>query len=264
MSIIGAAMLPHTPLLLPTTDPAHAQRLEKIARACKTVAEWVHALQPDIILCINPHTPTNAKQFTFNLAKQYFGAFEEFGDLSTTIDVPAAPKFAYHLKEHVEAHAHVAASHETHVTYGLSIPALLLKDCKPQPRWVELSTTTQPPSEHIHFGSLLHGELLNARERILILASGEIAARCSAESPSGVSANAQTFWKDWTNAMKARRLQHFLESVPLETVQDVLSCGTLSVSLLAGCTRSLGLEPTVHVNAVLYGTAYSVVSWQPV
>ncbi len=264
MSIVGAALLPHTPLLLPTTEPAHAKRMRGLQHACEEAAQWVHALQPDIILCINPHAPSFGDHYTFNLAKQYTGTFENFGDLTTNVTVPAAPKFSYHLKEHLEAHAPVAAVHDASMTYGMSVPALLLRDLHPQPRWVEMSTSTQSPAAHVRFGALLHPELVQARERVVLIASGELSARCSDEAPTGKSQKASAFCAAWQTATRERKLQRYLETVTNDDVREVLSCGALSTALLAGCTNALQLKPTVHVEETLYGVAYSVVTWQPV
>lgn len=263
MSIVGAAFLPHTPLLLPTTDPAHLKRVRTLRQAVEEVVAWSYAAQPDVILCFNPHAPSVGNQFTFNLAERYTAAFDEFGDLSTKVSVPGAPTFAYSLKEHLEALLPVASVIEPRVNYGLGIPLIFYQHLQPQPAWAEISSRRTTPADHLVLGVRLQEMLLNSQKRVLIVATGEVTARLTDASPQGKSPEAAHFRKHWMNALRRNTLQEFLHGIPAMQAEEVASCASWSVAQLLGTLVSIRTHVKVLYDEAPYGVGYAVATWQP-
>ena len=263
MSILGAAFLPHTPLLLPTTDPTHAKRVRSLRKSVEEVVAWVYAAQPDIVICFNPHAPSIGNRFTFNLAEEYNASFDEFGDLTTKVKLHGAPTFAYKLKEHLEALLPVASVIEPRVNYGLGIPALFFQKPLPQLPWVEISSRRSTLADHIAFGTRLQTQLINSRKRIIMLATGEVTARLSDAAPQGKSPEASHFRKEWMDALQEGALKKFLQRAPTTQVEEVSSCGSLSVAQLLGTTVSIRTHAQVLYDDSPYGVGYAIATWQP-
>lgn len=263
MSIVGAAFLPHTPLLLPMSDPAHAKRVRTLRRAVEDVVAWSHAAQPDVVLCFNPHASSVGNQFTFNLAEQYNATFDEFGDLTSKVSVPGTPTFAYSLKEHLESLLPVASVIEPRVNYGLGVPAIFFQKLQPQPAWVEISSRRTTPADHLAFGARMQELLLNSPKRVLILATGEVTARLSDAAPQGKSHEAVHFRKRWMEALKRNSLQDFLQAIPAAQAEEVSSCGTWSTAQLLGTVVSMRTQVRAFYDEAPYGVGYAVATWQP-
>ena len=263
MSIVGAAFLPHTPLLLPTTDPVHAKRVRSLRKAIEDVVAWAYAAQPDVILCFNPHAPSIGNQFTFNLAERYVATFDEFGDLTTKGALLGAPTFAYSLKEHLEALLPVASVIEPRVNYGLGIPALLFQQSQPQLPWIEISSRRTTLADHVAFGTRLQAQLINSRKRVLVVATGEVTARLSDAAPQGKSPEAAHFRKHWRDALQRSALKQFLTLAPTPQVEEVASCGSWSVAQLLGTTTSIRKHAKICYDEAPYGVGYAVATWQP-
>lgn len=263
MSIVGATFLPHTPLLLPTTDPVHAKRVRSLRKAVEDVVAWAYAAQPDVVICFNPHAPSVGNLFSFNLAERYSAFFDEFGDLSTRFSLIGAPTFAYSLKEHLEATLPVASVIEPRVNYGLGIPALFFQKSRPQLPWIEISSQRTTLADHIAFGARLQTLLLNSRKRIFIVATGEVTARLSDAAPQGKSPEATHFRKHWVEALRKNTLQQFLQSVPETQAEEVATCGSWSVAQLLGTLVSVQTHVHVTYDEAPYGVGYVTATWQP-
>jgi aromatic ring-opening dioxygenase catalytic subunit (LigB family) len=263
MSIVGAAFLPHTPLLLPTTNPTHAKRVRALRLAVEEVVAWGYAAQPDIVICFNPHAPSVGNQYTFNLAERYTASFDEFGDLSTKVTLNGAPTFAYTLKEHLEAFLPVASVIEPRVNYGLGIPAIFFQKHHPQLSWIEISARHTTLKDHLAFGARLQTLLLNSRKRVLILATGEITARLTDASTQGKSPEAAHFKKLWLDALKHHSLRAFLETVTTAQTDEVASCGSWSVAQMLGTVLSMNKHVRVLYDDAPYGVGYAIATWQP-
>lgn len=263
MSIVLAAFVPHTPLLLPTTDDSHRKRLLKLSQAFEEVAKLAHAAQVQTILAFSPHAISVGNAYTFNLAESITAKFEEFGDMTTVAKMHGCPGFMYHLKEKHEAHYPVASIVQPEVNYGSGIPMYFFQNLPKPPIWGAISIRNAPPGDHVSFGIALQAELLNSSERILVLANGDVTARLTKASPDGFVAEAGSFWKNWQNAVNNQSLQKFFEGTSSELAEKVGSCGTRSAAMLAGTLNSMHMEPKVLYSDTPYGVGYQVVVWQP-
>jgi MEMO1 family protein len=263
MSIVLAAFVPHTPLLLPTADPTHAKHVAKLRQAMEEVVQLAHAAQVQTVIAFSPHAVSVGNTFSFNLAPSVTATFEEFGDMTTTATLRGDPGFLYHLKEVVEPHYAVAGVSQDPVNYGNGIPLLFFSQLPRAPKWGGISIRRSTLDEHYTFGVALQSELVNARERIMVLASGDVTARLTDASPAGVSPEAKPFWSAWQKATTNHDENHFIHTLTPELVDSVASCGAWSLAMLAGTLNTSRVIPHVHYTKELYGVGYQVVTWQP-
>jgi MEMO1 family protein len=263
MSIVLAAFVPHTPLLLPTTDSAHRKRVLTLKKTYEEVVKLAHAAQVQTIIAFSPHAISVGNAYTFNLAEKLESKFEEFGDMTTVAAMQGNPGFLYHIKEQLEAHYPVTSIVQPIVNYGSGIPMYFFQQLPKTPRWAAISIRNSSPADHVSFGIALQSELQNSSERVLLLANGDVTARLNKASPEGFSAKADPFWQDWKKALKTESLQKFLENTSSELAEEVGSCGTRSVAMLAGALNSMQMTPNILYSDSPYGVGYQVVVWQP-
>ncbi|RJO59282.1 hypothetical protein C4546_02785 [Candidatus Parcubacteria bacterium] len=264
MSIALAALVPHSPLLLPTTDEAHKKALRGLFFAYHQLSELLHARKVEEIICFNPHATSVGNVYTFNLARKLTATFTEFGDLTTRMEAPGSPTLAYRLKESLEAHWSVSAIIKEEVNYGSGIPILMLSNLPNKPKWNLISTREASLREHFSFGVNLQNELLNHRKRIAILASGDIATGVSSAAPNGEIPGAKAYYQDWlTVSSDIKRLKNFLFAQKPKTLKLFNACGAYSLSQLLGAVNSLNLSNHNLYADEPFGVGYQLAVWQP-
>lgn len=263
MSIVLAALVPHSPLLLPTTDKSHKKALNRLLEAYKSLNQLIHAAKPDVILCFNPHATSISNVYTFNLAKKFKATFLEFGDLVTTAEALGSPTFTYHLKEHLEASWPVSAIIKEEINYGAGIPILMLSSLPDKIRYSIISSRKAELAEHFNFGIKLQGEIINSEKRVVVLASGDVASGINEASASGKILGAEKYCQDWSLAFQKNEIIKFLHDAKRTKVDEFSSCGAYSLSMLLGVINSINAEFTTLYQEVLFGVGYQLSIWQP-
>lgn len=263
MSIVLGAFLPHAPLLLPTADPVHHKKLHEAARASAHVAALVYAAQVDTIVLFNPHAVSIGNTFTFNQAANVLASFQELGDLSTTLQAKGAPSFAHRLKEKLEPHFPVATNIPAVVNYGMGIPMLAFQKLPRQPQWVEISARRSTVADHETFGVALQAELINAKNRIAVIATGDVTSGLSEAAPQGKMQGAANLRLGWTAAVKRNALADYIRGLAADQVETMAACGVWSGAQLMGTLNTLRTKVEVLHDSAPYGVAYQVITWLP-
>ncbi|MFA6587734.1 MAG: hypothetical protein WCT08_01555 [Patescibacteria group bacterium] len=263
MGIILSALVPHSPLLLPTIHESKKKALTELSSAFKNLAEILHSQKVDIIICFNPHATSVGNVYTFNLAKVYKANFAEFGDLTTSTQAFGSPIFTYHLKELMESTWPVSTIIKEEINYGAGIPILHLNNLLNEVKWSLISTRKASLREHFDFGIKLQKELINSNFRIAVIASGDVVTGITEASPEGVLPDAQIFYNNWNNAFNNNSLKEFLFSLDQKTIAKVMSCGAYSLAQMLGTINSLNTKVETLYNKAPFGIGYQLSIWQP-
>ncbi|MBI5465915.1 MAG: hypothetical protein HY974_01345 [Candidatus Kerfeldbacteria bacterium] len=177
MPIVGAGLLPHSPLLLPGLLPEVRAQAVKTSAAIGQLAVELYALQPDVILIIAAQ-PESIEAAGYHLlqAPKFFSSFAEFGDLVTQGEFTGAVGFTYLLKEGGETKFPLPMLSPVKLPYIFSIPLTYLDKplnslpvcCLQVPSQVSLDDLGK-------LSQLLEEAWARAQARVVVLASGDLA-----------------------------------------------------------------------------------------
>ena len=98
MSIVFAANVPHSPVLLPAIGKEHDKLFSRTIKSLEKLAERIKYLDIDTLFIISPHAPKLTNAFGLNLNKNFVGQFKQFGDLVTKIECRGDIELAYQSK----------------------------------------------------------------------------------------------------------------------------------------------------------------------
>jgi len=79
MPLVFAAVVPHSPVLVPSVGKEHLKKLKKTVAAMKRLEQDLYASHPDTILIVSPHGPVEADHFTLDLNETYACDLKDFG-----------------------------------------------------------------------------------------------------------------------------------------------------------------------------------------
>lgn len=174
--IVFSAIVPHSPLLVPSIGKEHRETLAATLAAYAEVEEAVYAARPDTLLVISPHGPMYAKAFAANVSHAYTGTLKEFGDHGTRISARADLLLLDHVNRGMR-HAGIpfTRTSQEELDYGYTVPLLLLTQHLPRTFLVPLSPSLLPASDHFYFGETLQHTLQELSTRVAIIASADLA-----------------------------------------------------------------------------------------
>lgn len=178
MAIVAAAVVPHSPLLIPTIAKHHAASLKETVAAVEQIVNDCYAAEPDVIVVLTPHGESHPNSLVVHTAEQFQGNFAAFGDIDTKVTAPGTLGYTHRLKSAAEHH-HLPLFLRTfeELDYGVSVPLFYLQQGLAKTPIVPISL---PHHEHdilLRTGALLNAFCGSERERVALIASADFSRR---------------------------------------------------------------------------------------
>lgn len=233
MSLLYSAIVPHSPLLIPTVGKENLERLRLTIDSYKKIEEDLYSCSLDTIVILSPHGPIQPNAFTMNLNPEFVGNFEEFGDFSTKIKLAGDIGLAYRIRERMETRAPLQLISDGDLDYGCSVPLFLLTRMMPKVKIIPIYYSGLDLNAHFQFGELLKREFLVNQNRIAVIASGDLSHKLSKDSPAGYSARGKKFDKKIISYLTSDKIQEILK-IDHHLIYEAGECALRSIAILLG------------------------------
>lgn len=175
MSIIGACIIPHLPLLVPTIGKEQIVPMQPLVKAIKKIVSKYIAQGVDTIIIISDHNSELKENFIIKLCPNFKLRFDKFGDLGTELNFTCDMGLAYKLKESVETKIDLSLSCDINLEYGFAIPLFFWQSIVPLPTIIPILTAPSKNLEsHFDFGRQLQTVVHNTSKRVLIITTGDL------------------------------------------------------------------------------------------
>ncbi|MEI8361044.1 MAG: AmmeMemoRadiSam system protein B [bacterium] len=232
MSIVFAAITPHSPLLLPTIGKEHVNQLSATRIAFSQLAEDMYSHKIETLLIISPHCTVKNSAFLINQSPEFIANLEKFGDFTTKSNYQGDLGLTHEIREGLEVEAPLNLITMSELDYGSLIPLeLLTMGLKPQIMPVYPSTGNL--QDHFIFGQQLKNFLISSPKRIGIIASSDLSHKHAVSAPAGYSPKAQKFDYKVIELLQKKQTSDLLNLKP-ELLAEVAECGLRPISILLG------------------------------
>ena len=77
--IIGAALVPHPPIILPALGGTARHELSPIRQAFCELRRWLNEMNPDVVLLVSPHGPMKPGRLPLHVGRKVCGNLLPFG-----------------------------------------------------------------------------------------------------------------------------------------------------------------------------------------
>ncbi|MCI0479673.1 AmmeMemoRadiSam system protein B [Candidatus Uhrbacteria bacterium] len=254
--IVFAAIVPHSPLLLPTVGKEHREKLAKTLESIQELEQALYLAKPNVLCVIAPHGVRYPDAFSINLASKYVGNLKAFGDFSTTV----AAKSDYltidrlQRKLRVEGVPFTLTSSEE-IDYGFTVPLLLLTSHLDAWKLIPISPSMLDGKEHYDFGRQLKRVLHAEEQRVAVIASADLSHTLGSESPAGPSEHGPAFDLAVQKAVGANDPTPLL-SLDKNVVEQSSQCGYRPIMTLFGCLENMSVTPHILSYEAPFGVGY--------
>lgn len=177
MPVVAAAVVPHSPLLLPTVAKIHQALLTATQHSLNDLAAEWYAAKPEVVVFLTPHGGPPGEVITVHAADHYQTNFSQFGDLTTVYSASGALGIIHGLTTAAE-HAHLPARLQTfaQLDYGSAIPALTLLAPQPHIPIIPIFISGQPDLL-LRAAAVFHDFFTRSPVRSILVASGDFSRR---------------------------------------------------------------------------------------
>ena len=193
MSLVFAALTPHSPLLLKHV-PTENDSLPDTRTAFAYLQDELLASHVDTLIVLSAHAGEHDEVFTVFGNDLLHPSFTQFGDINTHPSFSNDLQFVSQLKEASKTqHTPLTLNCESTLDYASAVPLMLLRDGLRKNTVATIGGSAQSPKDHFDFGYLLKDIVLNSAKRYGVIVSTDLAHTLVTESPSGYSPAGQQF-----------------------------------------------------------------------
>ncbi len=257
-----AALVPHSPLLLPSLGQGQEKKLKETRAALAKIKTRLLVQRPETLIILSPHSFIFPDAFAFNLSPEYFTDFKEFGDLGKPArfpgDLSLIDRFQRNLRHRGQA---ITLFSEPKLEYGAGVPLALLTKKENPPRLIPLSRSGLDFKSHFSFGAALAEEIASSSKKIALLASANQSHRLSSLSPAGFSPRGEEFDALLQEALAAGNLARLISLDP-ELVKEAQPCGFRNLLILLGVLSEINFQSRLLSYEHPFGIGYLTVEFE--
>lgn len=260
MSMLGAIITPHPPVLLPEVGGGREREIAATDRAMRTAAETVAAWQPDVIIVSSPHTILYRDYFHIAPGDGAVGDMSRFGAPEVRIQASYDTLLREEIIRRAEAeglHAGTLGQRDSELDHGVLIPLYYLRKAGVRCPIVRMGLSGFSPLDHYRLGKCVQDAVNALGRRAVFLASGDLSHKLKADGPYGYAPEGPQFDDAVTRTMASGDFLEFLTIDPA-LCERAAECGLRSFQVMAGALDGLIVESQLLSHEGTFGVGYAI------
>lgn len=264
MALSLAALLPHSPLLIPEIGKANCAFLDKTTAAYELIGKNLTEASIDTLVVISPHGAGSTNSFGLNVAPDMSPDFRDFGFLSNQSPTNGDAILADQIKNALRPDFPIELDSQANLEHGSGLPLYLLKKYIPDAKVLIINTTkNREPDEQASFGTRLSGVIAQRNKKIAVIASGDLSHRLKKKSPGGYSPKGAKFDNRIIELISqgpagARAILEIDKKLATEAGE----CGLRPLAMLLGILNSSDWQPEILAYQTDFGIGYLSVDFR--
>ena len=235
----SAYICPHPPLLIPSIGKNYFAQIKSTVRAMNELGNEVKKKNINTIIIVSPHGPVQMDAMSINSAEYLQGNFSQFDDdtsmkIENDIELGANIKRIADLKN---IPTELIGS-DIPLDHGAMVPLFFLKKYIPEIKIVSITFSYLDYKNHFEFGEVIYEVAESAREKIALVASGDLSHRLTPDAPVKYSPEGKKFDELLINLLENNKVDEIL-SLDSDFVEEAGECGLRSIITLLGVLSSL-------------------------
>ena len=269
--LVGCALLPHPPIMIAEVGGAESEKVEKTAAAAEAAAGFLLQESPATIVIITPHGPTFRDAVGVNLSPVLRGNLSAFGASDIAVSFETNSQLAQNILKQAErfgvslvgVDAALAQTHRLslQLDHGAVIPLHYLYKAGFRGQIVQLSVGFISYPEMYALGKAVQIAIENTKQKVAVLASGDLSHRLLPGAPAGYSPSGKIFDAKIVNSLQIMDVKSLFEIDP-QLVEEAGECGLRPIFFLLGSLDGMDAESRVLSYEGPFGVGYAVVTFK--
>ena len=263
MSILGAVIVPHPPLIIPTVGRGREQEVQSTIDAYRTVAKQVAAWEPEVLIITSPHQVMYADYFHIAPGQGAIGDMSAFGAGQTKLGVEYDAQLRDELIRRAESaglRAGTLGERNPSLDHGTFLPLYFLQESGVDCPILRIGLSGFSPIDHYRLGQCIAQAVETLRRRAVFIASGDLSHKLREDGPYGFAPEGPEFDRQITEAMAAGDFLQFLTMDPA-LCDRAAECGLRSFQIMAGALDGLAVESKLLSYEGVTGVGYGVATF---
>lgn len=256
MPLLNAAIVTHSPILIPEIGKINRNILTKTVEAYNELASQLQGNDIETIIIISPHGQIQDTRFTINVGPESVIDLSKFGYLGLSRKFTSDLQLIGEIKEFTEASIQLVSQEK--LDYGCSVPLHLLTNNMPDVKIVTINYAgTLSLEQHFALGEHLAKVIANSAKRVALIASGDLSHRLKKNSPVGYSPKGAKFDNKLIEYLNnPETVQKNIFNMDAKLIKDATECGLKSIVVLLGALNKLVYKPKMLAYQTELGIGY--------
>ena len=264
MSIVGAIMVPHPPIILPEVGKGEEKRISASDRAYRQAAAFAAELRPDTIVLSSPHSVMYADYFHISPGKAARGDMGQFGVPRLRFQVRYDETFVEELSRLAEQTGFPAGTlgeRKPELDHGTMIPLYYVNQYYTDYQLVRIGLSGLPLAEHYRLGQMIRQAADKLGRRVLFIGSGDLSHKLLADGPYGFAPEGPEYDRRIMDVMGRAAFGELLD-FDEAFCEKAAECGHRSFCMMAGALDGLGLETERLSHEGTFGVGYGICTYR--
>ncbi len=263
MSLIGAFVVPHPPLIVSQIGKGKQKEIQKTIDAYQQVGRRTQELKPDTIIITSPHSIMYADYLHISPGERASGDFGDFGAPDVAFKVKYDSDFVERLCRLAEEElipAGTLGERYKKLDHSTMVPLYFVNQYYLDYCLVRIGISGLSPLVHYRFGKCIVQAADESNKRVLFIASGDLSHKLTEDGPYGIAEEGPVFDRQLTEALVQGdflRLMTFNE----EFCEAAAECGLRSFLIMAGALDGKKIKPQLLSYEGPLGVGYAVASF---
>jgi len=263
MSVIGAIVVPHPPLIIPEVGRGQEKGIQKTIDAYRAAARQVAAWRPEALFLASPHTVLYSDYFHISPGRGGRGDMAAFRARGVRLETAYDETLREELIRRTKAAGLAAGTlgeKSAALDHGTFIPLYFLREAGVDCPVVRMGLSGLSPLEHYRLGQCAAQAAEALDRRVVFVASGDLSHKLTPDGPYGFAAEGPAFDRQITELMAGGRFLELLTMDP-SLCEGAAECGLGSVRIMAGALDGRAVESRLLSYEGPFGVGYGVASF---
>ncbi|MGI6214477.1 MAG: AmmeMemoRadiSam system protein A [Christensenellales bacterium] len=265
MSIIGAAIVPHPPLIVHEVGRGEEEIVHKTIHSYREVAKKIAAMQPETLVISSPHTVMYQDYFHISPGKEARGSLSQFGAPQVHINVEYDRELSRTICAEAKAlnfPAGTLGERDPSLDHGTMVPLYFIRQYYKNFKIIRVGLSGCSLADHYRLGMMMQKAAEKLNRRVFYVASGDLSHKTQSEGPYGYDPKGPEYDAMLMEAAGQADFKAFL-NFKESFLEQAAECGHRSFTIMAGALdkKAVNAEPLTleEATGVGYGLCFYTV-----
>lgn len=263
MSMIGAIIVPHPPIIVPTVGRGREREVQSTIDAYRAAAQQAAGWEPEVLIVTSPHSVMYADYFHISPGKGASGNMSAFGASRTRLEAEYDRELREEIIRQAEAaniRAGILGEKAPSLDHGTFLPLYFLQEAGVNSPILRIGLSGFSPMEHYRLGQCIARAVDKLGRRAVFVASGDLSHKLKDDGPYGYAPEGPVFDRRVTQAMASGDFLQFL-TMDAGLCGQAAECGLRSFQIMAGALDGLAVSSALLSYEGTFGVGYGVATF---
>ncbi|HIY64480.1 MAG TPA: AmmeMemoRadiSam system protein A [Candidatus Mediterraneibacter stercoripullorum] len=264
MSVTGAVMVPHPPLIIPDVGRGEERKIQATIDAYDKAARFLADLRPDTVVVLSPHSVMYADYFHISPGSGSKGSFARFRAPEARFSVKYDSEFVEELCREAEARdvpAGTLGERDKSLDHGTMVPLYFLNKYLTDYRLVRIGLSGLSLARHYELGQCIQSMAGQLGRNVAVIGSGDLSHKLKEDGPYGFQKEGPEYDERIMDVM-GRAAFGELFDFPEDFCDRAAECGHRSFTIMAGTLDRCSVKAERLSHEGTFGVGYGICTYE--